>query len=139
MAENTNFMNWLRGLAGAIIGGVIGYFLTKWIASQGFYALVVPGALAGLGCGYLSGARSNAIGIACGVLGLVAGLATDWMLAPFAVDNSFGYYITHLHNLAPFVMLMIALGVYCGWSFGRGAGLLRRTVTRHREDDVETN
>jgi hypothetical protein len=36
-------------LAAAFGGAVAGHFLFLWIARQGFYALALPGALAGLG------------------------------------------------------------------------------------------
>jgi hypothetical protein len=38
----------LRGLVGAVVGGVTGYYAFGWALSQGYYAMVVPGALLGL-------------------------------------------------------------------------------------------
>lgn len=112
--------NWLLGIVGAVIGGVAGYFITRWIVGQGFYALVVPGALLGIGCGFLSGAQSNAIGGCCAVAALGLGLFTEWSLFPFIADDSLGFFLTNLSELKPMSWIMIALGVYCGWSFGRG-------------------
>lgn len=137
MAENTDIKNWLLGIAGAIAGGVVGYFATAWILSQGFYALALPGALLGLGCGRFSGMRSPPLGIVCGVAGLALGLMTDWMLRPFIADDSLVYYLTHLSDLKPFTMMMIVLGGYFGWSFGRrgyGGGRPRRS-SGHVEDE----
>ena len=133
--EDTNITNWLRGIAGAIAGGVIGYYATVWILSQGFYALALPGALLGLGCGRFSGMRSQSLGIACGVAGLVLGLVTDWTTN--IADVSFGYYLTHLSNLKPFTMIMIVLGGYFGWSFGRrgyGGGRPQRSSGDVRDE-----
>ena len=39
------------GLGGAVVGAFLGYLLFVAIAGQGFYAIVLPGALAGVGCG----------------------------------------------------------------------------------------
>jgi hypothetical protein len=36
-------------LLGAFAGGLVGYFGFLWIARQGFYALVLPGGLLGVG------------------------------------------------------------------------------------------
>ena len=36
-------------LNGAVGGGLVGYFRFLWIARQGFYALVLPGGLLGVG------------------------------------------------------------------------------------------
>ena len=50
---------WPLGLAGGIVGGVLGYLLFMVIVRQEFYAIVLPGALVGIGCGALSGRKSN--------------------------------------------------------------------------------
>ena len=50
-------------MAGAATGGAIGYFAFFLLASQGLYALVLPGALVGLGFGALSRRRSLLDGI----------------------------------------------------------------------------
>ena len=42
-----------RGLAGAALGGIVGYLVFGWLARQGLYALVLPGASLGLGCALL--------------------------------------------------------------------------------------
>ena len=35
----------LLALAGAVGGGLIGYFIFMWLAHQGFYGLILPGGL----------------------------------------------------------------------------------------------
>ena len=49
--------NVMAGLAAAA-GGVVGYFAFIWIARQGFYALMLPGGLAGLGASFFVRDRS---------------------------------------------------------------------------------
>lgn len=120
MAENVNTTNWLLGIVGGIVGGAIGYFVFFLIARQGFYAIVLPGALLGLGCGFLSGIQSNALGVVCGLVALLLGFFTEWRFAPFIVDDSFAYFITHVHNLKSITLIMIALGGFCGFWFGKG-------------------
>ena len=120
MAENVPTTNWLLGIVGGIVGGAIGYFAFSLIVGQGFYAIVLPGALLGLGCGYLSGIRSNALGVVCGLVALLLGFFTEWRFFPFIKDGSFSYFITHVHNLKSVTLIMIALGGFFGFWFGMG-------------------
>ena len=39
----------ILGLIGAVAGGVLGYYIFMWIVDQGFYGLMIPGALLGPG------------------------------------------------------------------------------------------
>jgi len=111
---------WL-GLTGAVIGGAVGHFVFLWIARQGFYALALPGALAGVGCGWLGKSNSRPLAIASGVLSLALGIFSEWRFAPFMKDNSLGYFLVHLQDLRPFTLLMILLGGVFGFWFARGA------------------
>jgi hypothetical protein len=56
-------------LIGAVAGGLVGYFGFLWIARQGFYALVLPGGLLGVGASLFPN-RSTALCIVCGLLAL---------------------------------------------------------------------
>ena len=70
------------GLIGAVTGGVLGYYTFMWICHQGFYGLMIPGALLGLGCGLLEPAR---LALPRGGLALAAwpsGLYTEWKFCP---------------------------------------------------------
>ncbi len=120
MAENVTITNWLLGIVAGIIGGALGYFAFFLMARQGLYAVVLPGALLGLGCGFLSGIKSNALGVACGLLALLLGFFTEWRFAPFIDDGSFAYFITHVHNLRSMTLIMIAVGGLFGFWFGKG-------------------
>jgi hypothetical protein len=113
--------NHLLVLAGALAGGILGHVACVWMAHQGFYAMVLPGGLAGLGAGIFR-SRSLTVHIACGVWALVAGLVTEWHLAPFLADGSFGYFLTHVGSLQPVTILMIAAGALIGFwiPFQRG-------------------
>jgi len=108
------------GLAGALAGGVLGYFLVFVIARQGFYAIVLPGALLGLGCGALSGRKSVVLGTICGVLGLALGIYTQWRLAPFIKDSSFLFYLAHLLDVNRLAQILILVGAAFAFWFGMG-------------------
>jgi hypothetical protein len=112
--------NWLRGIAGAVIGGALGYAVFFALARQGFYAMVLPGALLGLGCGLLSGTKSMSLGVVCAVLGLALGIYTEWRFAPFKADDSLTFFITHLFDLNNIKLIMIAVGALAAGWFGLG-------------------
>ncbi len=101
-------------LAGALAGAVVGYFGFLWIARQGFYALVLPGGLLGLGASLFPN-RSLALCIICGVLAAALGFFAEWQFAPFIKDASLGYFVTHLHQLRPITLILIAAGAVIGF------------------------
>jgi hypothetical protein len=125
------------GLIGAVIGGLLGYGAFLWIISQGLYALVLPGALLGLGCGLLARHESRLRGIVCGVAALALGLYSEWHEFPFAADSSFPYFLAHLHHLKPITDLMIALGAFFGYWWGKEAipGIWRPSKPVARRDE----
>ncbi len=126
---------WLMGLSGAVVGGVVGHGAAFWIARQGFYALVLPGALLGLGGGLLVRDRSSARGVVCGLAALGLGLFTDWRVEPFIKDSSLAYYLGHIHQLQPITWLMITAGGGFGYwlALGRERGIQRSKVINDRE------
>jgi len=93
----------------AAMGGSLGYVAFFWVARQGFYGLVLPGGLVGLAAGIPRGS-STSVAAACGVLALALGLFTEWRFAPFTIDGSLGYFLTHIHHLQPITLVMIAVG-----------------------------
>jgi hypothetical protein len=109
-------------LAGGIVGAILGYFVFRWIAGQGFYALAVPGTLLGLGWGLASRHRSYFDAAICGVLGLGLGIFSELKLAPFVADGSFGFFLKHLHQLKPITWIMIGVGVAAAVWLGAGRG-----------------
>ena len=120
MSRTTSFVSWLLGIVGGAVGGAIGYFLFFAIVRQGFYALALPGALLGLGCTLCARTPSNALGIACGVFALILGIGIEWNYAPFRKDESLAFFVTHLFELKPVTLIMIALGSWLGYWFGKG-------------------
>ena len=124
------------GLVGAVAGAAAGVWLFGLIARQGFLAVFLPGALTGLGCGALSGRRSVGLAAASGTLGTLAGVVAEWRLGAFREDDSLWFFVTHLHDLRPFTLGMIAVGgALAAWfGLGRrgGAGLRRSPAARDR-------
>jgi hypothetical protein len=110
------------GLIGAVAGGILGYYTFMWIVDQGFYGLMIPGALLGLGCGLLSQHRSHLRGAACAAAACVLGLYTEWRFAPFKADNSFAYLVGHVTELKPITQLMIVVGAFFAYWLGKDAG-----------------
>jgi len=106
--------NNLLTLAGAVAGGVLGYLGFLWLARQGYYALVLPGGLAGIGAGLFK-SKSIAVCVACGGLALAFGLFSEWRIAPFLKDESLGYFLAHVFQLKPFTLLMLAVGAGIGF------------------------
>ena len=106
--------HWIFALLGAVAGGMVGYFGFLWIAHQGFYALVLPGGLLGVGAS-LAQRRSTAVCVVCGLLALALGFLAEWQFAPFVRDGSLGYFLTHIHQLRPITLIMIAAGAFIGF------------------------
>ena len=101
-------------LIGAVAGGLVGYVGFLWIAHQGLYALVLPGGLLGVGASLFQN-RSTAICIACGLLALALGFLAEWQFAPFITDRSLSYFLSHVHQLRPITLIMIAAGAFIGF------------------------
>jgi len=110
----------LRGLVGAAIGAALGWLAFVWLVGQGFYALALPGALVGLLCGVLSGGSSIVNAIGCAIIAAAVSIVLEWRHFPFVADESFGYFVTHLHQLRGITWLMLILGIVFAFWFGRG-------------------
>jgi hypothetical protein len=110
----------VRGIAGAVVGGVLGWFAFDWLLGQGFYGLALPGALVGFVSGIFSRGVSWINAAVCAILAAILGIVLEWRHRPFVADDSFGYFVAHLHELTGLTWLMIVLGVVFGFWFGRG-------------------
>jgi hypothetical protein len=110
----------LFAIAGAVVGGAVGFVLFGWLYNQGYYAPVLPGGLLGIGAGFAR-PRSIFVPIACGVGALVLGFAAEGFYRPFIADRSLSFFITHLSDLEPVTFLLIGLGTVIGFwiPFGR--------------------
>ena len=98
----------------ALLGGTVGYLAFAWLLTQGFYGLVLPGGMLGLGAG-IPRNNSRAVAIVCGLLALGLGLYTEWRFFLFKADNSLGYFLGHLPQLEKVSWLMLAVGTVLGW------------------------
>lgn len=101
-------------LGGAVVGGVLGYFAFFLIAAQGLYGLVLPGGLLGLGAGVVKN-RSVLVSIVCGISAVALGLFTEYSFSPFIRDDSLGYFLSHVTELRPITLGMIAVGGCIGF------------------------
>jgi hypothetical protein len=101
---------------------VLGYYAFRWLGEHGFYALVLPGTMIGLGFGVCSGIRSPWGAVLCGIAGVAFGLFIECHWFPFRADQSLGYFLAHLLDLPLFTLLLVLLGgVFSAWlGLGRG-------------------
>jgi hypothetical protein len=107
-------------MAGAAIGGALGYFLFRWMLSQGLYAIILPGVLLGMGCGLLAGRQWIGNGILCGIAGLILGIYSEWQ---FVGTGEFGAFVAALPGYPLGRLLLIGLGAVLAAWFGRGRDL----------------
>lgn len=111
---------WCLGIVGAVVGGVVGWFVFAFLVSQGFYALALPGALVGLGFGGLSRRPMIAGGIFCAIVAVALMVFCEWHHWPMIEDESLGFFLTHLHDLRFMTWLFLGIGAICAFWFGRG-------------------
>ena len=140
MGETSKIVGFIRGLVGAVLGGVLGYYVYVWMLQRGFYALIVPGTLLGLGFGLFSRQKSILCGIACGLFGVALGIFSEWRFFPFIEDNGFLYFLTHLYQLPAATITLILLGGLFAFWFGIGrdrAGWSHTTPFDSERDEAE--
>jgi hypothetical protein len=106
----------LLPLAGAVVGGIVGYITCEFLWHQGFMALAVPGGFLGLGAGV---AKNNALAvpIACGIAATVLGIYVASQLSPFFDDDSLGFFVRNLHKSSSATQIMIGVGGFLGFYF----------------------
>ena len=114
----------LLAAVGGVVGGIAGYYLVFWLTDQGFYGMMIPGALLGLGSGLLARHPAKARGIVCGLAGLALGLYTEWKFEPIG-DKSLVFLVAHLADKAPITRLMIVFGAGFAFWLGKDGGLDR--------------
>ena len=110
--------NLILGVVGGVGGGVIGFLICKWLSSQGFYAVVIPGSLVGMGFGYCARKRHVVFGCVSGILGLFAGLITQWKV--YSNEPSFWKLVGELKDYSAVTWIMLGLGTVFAVSFGTG-------------------
>ena len=122
MPDRARIISNVLGLTGAAAGGVFGHVLFQWIVRQGFYALIVPGGMLGLGCGLLARHPSKVRGIVCGLAALGLGIYSEWTCFPFVANGSFSYFLAHISELKPLTFVMISVGGLVAYWLGKDAG-----------------
>ncbi len=105
-------------ILGGAVGGALGYWLFFWVVGQGFYALALPGAALGLGAAFAR-CQLRWLAYAAGIAAALLGFFAEWRFAPFKIDESFGYFLTHVHQLKPITLLMVAVGGLSAFWFVR--------------------
>ena len=96
-------------IVGAIAGGVLGFFTTGWLARQGLYSVMIPGAFIGLGSMLGKGGRGLALPILLGICGAGMAYLAEWHYFPFIKDDSFSFFLANLSSLKPVTHLMAGL------------------------------
>lgn len=121
-SESRDFtvINYLRGIAGAVIGGAIALLVFRYLYQNNLYAPLILGGGLGLGASLLSGSRSMAMGGICLVLGGALTLVGDWSVEWFTEDDSFLFYLKNLTQLGPIRLVMLALSTLAAGYFGTG-------------------
>ncbi len=114
LQSQISMKQFLLVVAGAVAGGALGYFAFGWLLAQGYYGLVLPGGLLGIGAG-IGRNRWLSLAIVCGVAALVLGLFTQWHFFFLDGQSSLGYFVTHLHHLSLTTLLMLAVGTAIGF------------------------
>lgn len=110
-------INVVLTLAGAMVGGALGFFAFGWLVRQGFYAPAIPGVLLGVGGGLLARRRSHLLAAICGMFATALCLFAEWRHFPFLRDGSLSYFLAHLAELKPLTLMMVALGGFAGFWF----------------------
>jgi tetrahydromethanopterin S-methyltransferase subunit D len=108
----------VRGLAGAVVGGLAGYLLFWALARSNLAGYMIPGAALGLGAGWAARGKSQILGVICALLAVGLTLFTAWHL----LFNRFTFveFLSNLHQLHPSRWILMGLGVVFAWWFGRG-------------------
>ena len=109
-----------RRTAGAAGGAIVGT-LAYWLLQQwGIHILAAVGAATALGVSSMARSRSLGWGVLTMVLAVVLSLLVEFLFRPFAIDHSFGYFISHLADLPRNTLLSLAVIAVLGFYFGRG-------------------
>ncbi len=138
----SNSVNMVSGVIGACLGSVVGFLAFRWLLSQGFYAIALPGFFVGFFAGSFLRRRSKIVEILCILLALIMGLFCEWYFFPFSSHKSLFYFLSHLHLLKSITWIMIILGVFMGYysSVKRNCScaVTQEPVVEQREDQSST-
>lgn len=110
----------VRGVLGAVAGAGLGYAAFYFLLRQNYYAMVLPGALVGFGAALAMQREYRPMGFVSAAVALILSFYLEWRFVPFIADKSLGYFLAHLHQIAPVHLLMIAFGTFLAYWFGVG-------------------
>lgn len=110
---------WGRGILGAIVGGLVGFLIYKWLLGYAIYAGILPGALVGVGFSIAARRPILTAGIVCGLVGLIFGFWCD-AATNNPPENLINYFQTF--DMVPTVpnKIMIGIGGLLAFWFGKG-------------------
>ncbi|MGO9598794.1 MAG: hypothetical protein ACLP7Q_12465 [Isosphaeraceae bacterium] len=115
---------------GALAGGLLGYYTFQWLYYHGFYGMMIPGALIGLGSGLLTQAPSKARGFVCAATAMGQSVLMEWKFFPFIASSRFRYFVRHFLEVNSVHLAMIAAGAFFAYWLAKDAGFRGRS-TRH--------
>jgi len=118
-AAGFDWLRLVRGVAGAIAGGVAGYFLFWLLMRNGLYGIMIPGVLLGLGAGWAARGKSQVLGVVCLLLAVGLTLFTEWHIL-FSKNHTFPDFLSKIHTLAPLRLVMMAIGPVAAYWSGQG-------------------
>lgn len=104
---------------GGVMGAALGYWIFQKFLENGFYLLLLPGVLIGLGVKIGAGRTgvSWSRGIITGVCTVLFGFFLEWHFMPFAKDDSLDFFIRHVQALGFVSYLMIfGGGLFAFWN-----------------------
>lgn len=111
-------ISWLKGIGGAVVGGIVGYLLFSLLLRNGLYAGIVPGAFVGIGFSIASRRGNVLAGVICGIAGLIFGCWCD------AVTNdppeSLIQYFETIGQVPGINIIMIIVGGLAAFWFAQG-------------------
>lgn len=122
--KDDSTMALVRGAVGAVLGAVVGFVAFYFLYKYGLYALILPGAIAGTLAAKLSGRGSNALGIICVVVAIVATILSEWTVAPMRDDNGLLFFVMHLHQVRTIAWILGGAGIVFAFFSGRGSSII---------------
>jgi hypothetical protein len=108
----------LLGLVGAVLGGLVGFYTFGWLKGNGYYGMMIPGALLGLGCSLGARHRSTFRGILCGLAALLLSLYAEWWFMD-ASTSTFMSFLTRVKDLESVTLMMIGVGTLIAFWLGK--------------------
>jgi hypothetical protein len=110
---------WLRGITGIVAGAGSGLLIFKWLLSQGFYGLAIPGAMLGIGFSMAVRRRHWSLAISSAALAFFWGLYCQWSAFDRRADLS--EFVSNLPQMSLWTWAMLLVGSAVAFSFFAGS------------------